>query len=69
MLGHQYQVSLADRVGLPAEAAGRCMDPVTTEDGRPVDAILNPVPGLTVRPGPITQRDGSCNVGTGSAGR
>ena len=48
--------------GGSASASQKCMDPVTTNDGSPVPAIINPPPGRPVRPGAITQGS-ACNVG------
>jgi 3D (Asp-Asp-Asp) domain-containing protein len=48
--------------GTSKSSSDRCMDPVTTTNGHPIDAIIDPPPGLPVAAGAITQRDGTCNV-------
>ncbi|WP_028937508.1 hypothetical protein [Pseudonocardia spinosispora] len=52
--------------GTSASASKKCMDPVTTEDGSPVAATINPPSGLKVMPGPITH-GGKCVVGGSSS--
>lgn len=51
-----------DGQGTTASASKKCMDPVTTNDGSPTPAIINPPPGEQVMAGPITEKDGKCNV-------
>ena len=51
-----------DGEGTTAAASQKCMDPVTTDGKPPVPAIINPPPGEHVLPGPITTKDGKCNV-------
>jgi len=51
--------------GSSADASQKCMDPVTTSDGSPRKATINPQPGLPVEPGPITGPDGKCEVPSG----
>jgi 3D (Asp-Asp-Asp) domain-containing protein len=54
--------------GTSTGASQKCMDPVTTPDGSPRKAIINPQPGLPVDPGPITGPSGQCNVPSASGG-
>ena len=55
-----------DGQGISKQASDKCMDPVTTPDGSPTPAILNPPANLPVRAaGPITTANG-CDVGGGS---
>ena len=44
------------------DASYKCQEAVTTEDGSPTPAIVNPPPGRPVRPGPIAQ-GGGCHLG------
>jgi 3D (Asp-Asp-Asp) domain-containing protein len=43
------------------DASYKCQEAVTTEDGSPTPAIVNPLPGRPVRPGPIAQ-GGGCHL-------
>jgi len=54
--------------GVSAAASRRCMDPVTTSDGSPRQAIINPLAGLPTEIGPITGADGRCDVPLGGPG-
>jgi hypothetical protein len=47
-----------DGKGLPKRNSDRCMDQIT---GR-VSAIMNPPPGLSVTPGPLTSARGGCFI-------
>jgi 3D (Asp-Asp-Asp) domain-containing protein len=53
--------------GFSAADSKKCMNPVTTDGGSPVDATINPPPGLSVLPGPITE-NGGCNVADSGGG-
>lgn len=43
------------------DASYKCQEAVTTEDGSPTPAIVNPPPGEPVQPGPIAQ-GGGCHL-------
>ncbi len=50
--------------GTSAAASKKCMDPVTTNDGSPIPATINPPARMPVDLGPITGDQG-CNVASG----